>query len=219
MRIHKAGFGVILVAILIIALVVTVLVAINANPVVLYSIGTVLLLLLLFVLRFFRHPYRKIDIAENQVIAPADGKIVAIEEVSEDEFIKDKRIQISIFMSVWNVHINWLPVLGKVVQSLHFNGRYMAAWLPKSSNENERSIVVIETKNSGKILVKQIAGAVARRIITYAKPNDEIKAGDQLGFIRFGSRVDVLLPLDSEIKVSLNEIVIGGKTLLAVLPK
>jgi phosphatidylserine decarboxylase len=122
-------------------------------------------------------------------------------------------------MSVWNVHINWLPVLGKVVQALHFNGRYMAAWLPKSSNENERSVVVIETKNSGKILVKQIAGAVARRIITYAKPNDEIKAGDQLGFIRFGSRVDVLLPLGSEIKVSLNDKVTGGKTLLALLPK
>lgn len=219
MRIHKAGFGVILVAMLIIALVITVLVAINAHPVVLYVIGTVLLLLLLFVLRFFRHPYRRIEIGENQVIAPADGKIVTIEEVREDEFIKEKRIQISIFMSVWNVHINWLPVLGKVVQALHFNGRYMAAWLPKSSNENERSVVVIETKNSGKILVKQIAGAVARRIITYAKPNDEIKAGDQLGFIRFGSRVDVLLPLGSEIKVSLNDKVIGGKTLLAVLPK
>lgn len=219
MRIHKAGFGVILVAMLIIALVITVLVAISAHPVVLYVIGTVLLLLLLFVLRFFRHPYRRIEIGENQVIAPADGKIVTIEEVSEDEFIKEKRIQVSIFMSVWNVHINWLPVLGKVVQALHFNGRYMAAWLPKSSNENERSVVVIETKNSGKILVKQIAGAVARRIITYAKPNDEIKAGDQLGFIRFGSRVDVLLPLGSEIKVSLNDKVTGGKTLLALLPK
>ncbi|MDA3891457.1 MAG: phosphatidylserine decarboxylase family protein [Salinivirgaceae bacterium] len=217
MRIHKAGIGVILVTLLLCAAIVTVLVLLSTPLMVLYSIGIVLCLLSLFVLRFFRNPKRKITITEKQVIAPADGKVVAIEEIVEDQFLNDKRIQVSIFMSVWNVHINWLPVLGKVVQALHYNGRYMAAWLPKSSAENERSVVVIETVNSGKIMVKQIAGAVARRIITYPKADTEIKAGDQLGFIRFGSRVDVLLPVDSKINVSLNDRVIGGKTLLAEL--
>jgi len=219
MRIHKAGISVILVTILFITLVLTILFATGTHHVVFYTVGLLLSLLLLFVLRFFRNPKRRIEISENQVIAPSDGKVVAIEEVTENEFIKDKRIQVSIFMSVWNVHINWLPVLGKVVQSLHFNGRYMAAWLPKSSTENERSVVIIESKNAGKIMVKQIAGAVARRIITYAKEGDSISAGDQLGFIRFGSRVDVLLPVNSVIKVKLNDKVTGGITLLAELPK
>lgn len=219
MKIHKAGFGVILVTLLICAAILTLQVFFNAHKLVIYITSGACTLLLLFVLRFFRKPNRKIEISEKQVIAPADGKIVAIEEVEENEFIKDKRIQVSIFMSVWNVHINWLPVLGKVLKSLHFSGRYMAAWLPKSSTENERSVVVIETLNSGKILVKQIAGAVARRIITYAKDNDSINAGDELGFIRFGSRVDVLLPVDSKINVKIEDKVTGGKTLLAELPK
>lgn len=219
MKIHKAGIGVILVTVLLVTLILSLLALIRVNAIVFYSFSVVLGLLLLFVLRFFRNPTRKIEFDENQVIVPADGKVVAIEEVYEDEFIKDKRIQVSIFMSVWNVHINWLPTLGNVIQSIHFDGRYMAAWLPKSSTENERAVVVIETKNAGKILVKQIAGALARRIITYSKVNDTIKAGDQLGFIRFGSRVDVLLPLESTIKVKLDDKVKGGITLLAELPK
>jgi len=215
MRIHKAGFAVIAVTILLIFTILTPFVLLKAHPVVINSVGVILMILLLFVLRFFRNPYRKIEITANKIIAPADGKVVVIEEVNENEFIKDKRIQISIFMSVWNVHINWLPVLGKVIQSLHFDGRYMAAWLPKSSSENERAIVVIETLSKQKIVVKQIAGALARRIITYSKAGDEIKSGDQLGFIRFGSRVDILIPIDSKIKVNLNQKVTGGKTLLA----
>ncbi len=218
MKIHKAGIGVILVAVLLFSLIVVLLLALKVHPIVINVVGIVLSLLLLFVFRFFRKPMRKIKIGDNEVIAPADGKVVAIEEIYEDEFIKGKRIQVSIFMSVWNVHINWLPVLGKVVQSLHFSGRYMAAWLPKSSSENERSVVVIETKNAGKILVKQIAGAVARRIITYAKTDDIIYEGKELGFIRFGSRVDLLLPLNSSIKINLNDKVVGGKTLIAELP-
>ncbi len=219
MRIHKAGIGVLLVAAGIFSLIVSLLAIIHVNSIVLYSLSTGLAILLLFMLWFFRNPKRKITINENQVIAPADGKIVVIEEIFEDEYIKDKCIQISIFMSIWNVHINWMPVLGKVLQTLHFNGRYMAAWLPKASTENERSVILIETKSAGKILVKQIAGALARRIITYVKQNDSIMAGDQLGFIRFGSRVDVLIPVNSNVKVNLNDKVTGGKTLLAEFSK
>ncbi len=217
MKIHKAGYGVILILLFIELLLGGLLSMMQITPALFYSAIAILLLLLIFVVRFFRFPDRNITFTGNQIVAPADGKVVVIEEVNEDEFIKEKRIQISIFMSVWNVHINWLPVLGKVVQSLHFDGRYMAAWLPKSSSENERAVVVIESMNWGKILVKQIAGAMARRIITYAKENDEVKPGNQLGFIRFGSRVDVLIPVNSDIKVELNQKVTGGLTILAEL--
>ncbi|HAN00908.1 MAG TPA: phosphatidylserine decarboxylase family protein [Marinilabiliales bacterium] len=218
MRIHKAGFSVITVALLISGTLMTVLVLTKMPTWVLGGFGLIFFLLLAFIFRFFRFPNRKIEFDETMVVSPADGTIVAIEEVEENEFIKEKRIQISIFMSVWNVHINWYPVVGKILQSIHFDGKYMAAWLPKSSHENERSVVVIDTPKAGKILVKQIAGAVARRIITYAKPELECHAGDQLGFIRFGSRVDVLIPIGSEIKVQLNQKVTGGLTLLAKLP-
>ena len=219
MKIHKAGYSVIFVAILIFAVIFFSLVAFNSHIIALYTIGFALVLLLAFVIRFFRSPNRTINIEDNHVIASADGVIVAIEEISEDEFINKKCIQVSIFMSVWNVHINWLPVLGKITHTCHYSGKYMAAWLPKSSHENERAITIIETINSGKILVKQIAGAIARRIITYTKEGDVVEAGNQLGFIRFGSRVDVLLPVDSKIRVKIDEKVIGGITLLAELPK
>ncbi|MFA6403800.1 MAG: phosphatidylserine decarboxylase family protein [Salinivirgaceae bacterium] len=218
MRIHKAGFSVITTVILLFSFIMAIFVY-TASIAIIYISGFIFLTLLIFIFRFFRFPNRTIQFNQNQVISPADGTIVVIEEVEETDFIKEKRIQISIFMSVWNVHINWFPVIGTVIQSLHFNGRFMAARLPKSSHENERSVVVIETKNAGKVMVKQIAGAVARRIITYTKPEQTIKAGDQLGFIRFGSRVDVLLPVDSKIHVKLNQKVTGGLTLLADLPQ
>jgi phosphatidylserine decarboxylase len=219
MKIHKAGYSVILVAFLLFSFIIALLAYLKTTVLVLYPISFIFLLLFAFVLRFFRKPKRNITFNEQEIIAPADGTIVTIEEVEETEFIKEKRIQVSIFMSIWNVHINWIPAIGKIVQSLHFDGRYMAAWLPKSSHENERAVVVIETKNSGKILVKQIAGALARRIITYAKPGQTCKAGEELGFIRFGSRVDLLLPLDSKIHVKLDQKVSGGLTKIADLPK
>lgn len=218
MRTHKAGFSVITVVILLFTVIMAVLVY-TASIAVINISGFIFIALLIFIFRFFRFPNRTIQFNQNQVISPADGTIVVIEEVEETEFIKEKRIQISIFMSVWNVHINWFPVIGTVIQSIHFNGRFMAARLPKSSHENERSVVVIETENAGKVMVKQIAGTVARRIITYAKPEQTIIAGDQLGFIRFGSRVDVLLPVGSKIHVNLNQKVTGGLTLLADLPQ
>ncbi len=218
MRIHKAGYSVIAVALLISATLMAVLILTKSPVWALSSIGCILFLILAFIFRFFRFPNRNIEFDETMVISPADGTIVTIEEIEENEFIKEKRIQVSIFMSVWSVHINWFPVIGKVIQSLHFDGKYMAAWLPKSSHENERSVVVIDTPKAGKILVKQIAGAVARRIITYAKPDQTCKTGDQLGFIRFGSRVDVLIPVGSKIMVQMNQKVTGGLTLLAKLP-
>jgi phosphatidylserine decarboxylase len=174
-------------------------------------------LITLFVLRFFRNPNRKIEFNENQVIAPADGKVVTIEEIEQHDFIEGRRIQVSIFMSVWNVHINWVPVTGEIKQVLHFDGKFLVAKAPKSSYLNERSVIVIQPKNAPAILVKQIAGAVARRIITYVKPGVMANAGDQLGFIRFGSRVDVLLPLEYKVKVNIGQKVTGGKTLLAEL--
>ncbi len=214
MKIHKAGYPVILVYVLISLIIIT-LVYLTKNNIAITTVSIALFLLLVFILRFFRFPKRKIIFTENQIIAPADGKIVVIEEIDEKEYCNEKRIQVSIFMSVWNVHINWFPSYGKVKQSLHFNGRYMAAWLPKASYENERSVVIIEPPTGGDIVVKQIAGAVARRVITYAKPGDIIVPGQQMGFIRFGSRVDVLLPTNYKIKVQLNQKAVGGKTILA----
>lgn len=219
MKIHKAGYSVILVAFLLFLSLIALLVYTNVRAFVFYPLLTFFILLFAFIIRFFRKPKRNIQFNEKEVFAPADGTIVSIEEVEETEFIKEKRLQVSIFMSVWNVHINWVPVIGKVIRSIHFNGRYMAAWLPKSSHENERSVIIIETVNSGQILVKQIAGALARRIITYAKPENECKAGEELGFIRFGSRVDILLPVDSTIHVKMDQKVTGGLTKIADLPK
>ena len=217
MKIHKAGYSVILVYALIAISIILLLIYFKVSKYILYPAEAAFFILFMFIIRFFRSPKRNIVFGNNQVIAPADGKVVAIEEIDEKEFINGKCIQISIFMSIWNVHINWAPVLGKVLSTNHFNGRYMAAWLPKSSEENERQITLIESINSGKILVRQIAGAIARRIITYVDKGDEIKTGKQLGFIRFGSRVDVLIPVNSDIKVKLNDKVKGGESLIAEL--
>lgn len=214
MKIHKAGFGVILVLIIILALINTPLFLLTTS-IAKWIVFGISMGILLFVVRFFRYPNRKVTYADDVVITPADGKIVAVEEIEENDFIGEKRTQVSIFMSVWSVHINWFPMLGTVSVSEHFNGRYMAAWLPKSSTENERSVVVIDNEKHGKILIKQIAGAVARRIITYAKVGDKVKDGDQIGFIRFGSRVDVLLPSTFRINVKIGDMVKGGITKIA----
>lgn len=214
MKIHKAGFGVIAVLIIILTLI-NVPLFIFTTSIAKWIVFGFSMGVLLFVLRFFRFPNRQVSYSNDVVITPADGKVVAIEEVEETDFIGEKRTQVSIFMSVWSVHINWFPMLGTVTVSEHFNGRYMAAWLPKSSTENERSVVVIDNEKHGKILIKQIAGAVARRIITYSKVGDKVKDGDQIGFIRFGSRVDVLLPLSFDINVKIGDMVKGGITKIA----
>ncbi len=172
------------------------------------------LILFLFIISFFRLPNRLLSVHESQIICPADGKVVVIEEVTEEEYFKDKRIQVSIFMSPANVHVNRNPISGDVVYSQYHKGKYLVAWHPKSSTENERHSVVIENEN-GQLLVKQIAGALAKRIVNYLKPGVEVSQGNEMGFIKFGSRVDVLLPLHASIEVKLNQKVKGGVTVLA----
>ncbi len=175
------------------------------------------------VLNFFRCPIRFLDIDTDEhdinkvVVAPADGKVVVIEEVTEDEYFHDRRMMVSIFMSLFNVHANWFPVCGKVVSVHHQNGNYHKAWLPKASEENEHADVMIETANGIRVLCRQVAGAVARRIVTYAKEGEDCEIDDHLGFIKFGSRVDVYLPLGTEILVKMGQSTTGDQTMIAKL--
>lgn len=173
--------------------------------------------LFLIILQFFRSP--SISIAQNQthVLCPADGKVVVIEETTETEYLKDKRIQVSVFMSPVNVHINRNPISGVVKYFKYHPGKYLVAWHPKSSTENERTTVVTENSAGTQILFRQIAGALARRIVWYVKEGDVVEQGDQFGFIKFGSRVDVFLPLGTDIKVAIGDVVKGGRTVLAEL--
>lgn len=167
---------------------------------------------------FFRCPIRLFGgEIENTVVAGADGKVVVVEEVEENEYFHDRRIMVSIFMSLTNVHANWFPVEGFVKLVEHQNGNFHKAWLPKASMENERTTVVIETPAGEEVLVRQIAGAVARRIVTYARPDEECYIDEHLGFIKFGSRVDVFLPLTAEVKVKLGQATTGNQTVIAKL--
>lgn len=172
----------------------------------------------LMALNFYRCPIRYFNgDTEKLVVAPADGKIVVVEEVDEHEYFHDKRLMISIFMSPLNVHANWFPVDGKVMFVKHFNGNYHKAWLPKASEENEHADIMIETPNGQQVLVRQIAGAMARRIVTYAKENEECYIDEHLGFIKLGSRVDVYLPMTAKACVTLNQPTIGDQTVIAKL--
>ena len=183
-----------------------------------YSVALITSLFFLLVLNFFRSPARRFPYdSEGLVIAPADGTIVAIEEVMENEILHRRCLQISIFMSIFNVHANWFPVNGTVKHVSHNNGRFMAAYLPKSSTENERSTIIITTRNGVDVLTRQIAGAIAKRIVTYAKPGDKCHVDEQMGFIKFGSRVDVYLPVDTEILVEMDQKVTGNQTPIARL--
>lgn len=174
-------------------------------------------LLMIKVLFFFRAPKRVISLNENNILAPADGKIVVIEKIKDDEFIVGEYQQVSIFMSMLNAHVNWVPVSGIVRYTKHHHGKYLVAWHPKSSKENERTTVVLDNEKGKLIKIRQIAGLVARRIVCYAKENGHVIQGKELGFIKFGSRVDILLPLEANIKVQINEKVVGGKTVIAEL--
>lgn len=172
----------------------------------------------LVIVNFFRCPIRIFNgETENTAVAAADGKVVVIEEVDENEYFRDRRIMVSIFMSVTNVHANWFPVEGIVKKVEHHNGNFHKAWLPKASTENERSTIVIETPSGQEVLVRQVAGAVARRIVTYAHPDEDCFIDEHLGFIKFGSRVDVFLPLDSEILVRIGQKTVGNQTVVARL--
>lgn len=173
------------------------------------------LILLGIILQFFRNPKRNTIINKNQIIAPVDGKIVVIEEVVESEYFKDKRRQISIFMSPFNVHVTRYPINGKVKFSKYHPGKYLVAWHPKASTENERTTIVVENSSVGKILYRQIAGALARRIVNYAKVDDIAVQGEDAGFIKFGSRVDIYIPLDMKVTVNLDQVAKGGETVIA----
>lgn len=174
--------------------------------------------LLVFVTYFFRSPTRIVEVSDdNLLIAPADGRIVVVEPTVENEYFHEKRLQVSIFMSPFNVHANWYPIEGTVLVSEHQDGRHQGAWLPKSSTENERSLVVIETESKVQLAVRQIAGAMARRIVTYAKSGHRAQRNEQFGFIKFGSRVDIYLPLDTEIFVKVGEAVTGNETIIGRL--
>ena len=215
-KIHHEGTNIILILL-------AILLAINI-PVWFYAkaafvpVVSVSALLWLCVVNFFRSPRRRYTgERENMVLSSADGKVVALEETFEDEYLHQRVIQVSVFMTVFNVHANWFPVDGEVIMSKHHSGRFMAAYLPKSSTENERSTVVIKTKNGQEILVRQIAGAMARRIVTYAEPGNEANIEDHMGFIKFGSRIDIYLPLDAEILVKLGDKTTGGITPVARL--
>ncbi len=176
------------------------------------------LFLFITVLQFFRHPSRKWVLAgANEIVCPADGKVVVIEEAEETEFFKDKRIQVSVFMSPINVHVNRNPISGVVKYFKYHPGKYLLAWDPKSSTDNERTTVVVENDNGIQVLFRQIAGALARRIVWYVKEGDKVKQAEEFGFIKFGSRVDLFLPLGTEINVQLGQAVKGGITVLAKL--
>ncbi len=184
-------------------------------PSLLFGITILSILFFLLVLQFFRSPKRAIIIPDDNLIyAPADGKIVTIEEVNESEYFEDKRIQISIFMSPTNVHVNRNPISGTVNYFKYHPGKYLVAWHPKSSTENERTTTVIDN-GQVEILLRQIAGAVAKRIVNYVSVGEEVEQGEEMGFIKFGSRVDLFLPLDAKIEVSLNQKVKGNRTVIA----
>jgi phosphatidylserine decarboxylase len=216
MRIHKEGFLVIAAA-LIIWLVCNFVVWMTGELYFRCFTFITTTTILIFVMRFFRYPRRVIELMPDSVLSPADGQIVVIEETYESEYFNDHRLQVSVFMSVNNVHINWIPVPGIVKYFKHHRGNFMAAYLPKSSTGNERATTVIEMADGTEILVRQIAGAVAKRIISYPKVNDKVNQKNELGFIRFGSRVDLFLPAGTKVNVDLCQNVTGSQTVIAYL--
>jgi phosphatidylserine decarboxylase len=215
MRIHKEGFATILITTIIVAVIIllTVLLIMPRYPILGWLIAVGVSGLLIFILSFFRIPRREHTEGDDVIVAPCDGTVVVIEEVEADEYFKDRRLQLSIFMSPLNVHVNRNPVSGEVMYSQYHKGKFLVAWHPKSSTENERHSVVYK-QGDKEMLVKQIAGALAKRIVNYLKPGDAVRQGGEMGFIKFGSRVDLLLPLDTKLDIKMNQKVKGGVTIL-----
>lgn len=191
----------------------------SSCPMVSYTFAGITTIIYLVIVNFFRCPIRHYedDDTDGLIIAPADGKIVVIEEVEENEYFHDRRLMVSIFMSLFNVHANWAPCDGKVKLVRHHDGRFKATWLPKASTENERSTVVITASNGQDILVRQVAGAMARRIVTYLREGDECEIDEHMGFIKFGSRVDIYLPIGTKVDVELGQRTTGNETIIARL--
>ena len=219
MRAHKEGQVTLWIVVALILIVNYAIIKLTHNLYIIYPSLAVSFFFYLFIRYFFRIPNRVAISDEMAIIAPCDGKVVVIENRFEDEFLNAERKQISIFMSPLDVHINWFPVSGKVIYSTHHKGSHGVAWAPKSSTENEHSTVVLETENKLQVLVRQIAGAMARRVVCYAKDGEYASQNDHLGFIKFGSRVDLFLPEEYEIKIDLNQKVIGSQTVIARLKK
>jgi phosphatidylserine decarboxylase len=218
MTIHKEGFRIIafsFITLFILNIVVYYFTSDIQWISILLSIASIVLLFL--IIWFFRNPNRTFSPDETVVIAPADGKVVVIEETGENEYFKDKRIQVSIFMSPLNVHINHYPISGKVVYYKYHEGDYLVAWHPKSSTHNERTTIVLKSPSGIELLLRQIAGSVARRVVCYSEVDTDVIQGDQLGFIKFGSRVDIFLPLSAKIDIELNQKVMANRTVIARL--
>lgn len=216
MKIHKEGYTIILVFFLILSGIDTGIFFLTYQwPILFWPLMAASLIFFILIVRFFRVPNRTPVIEDGKIICPSDGKVVVIEEVEETEYYNDKRIQVSVFMSPLNVHIQWFPINGIVKYFKYHPGLYLVAWHPKSSTDNERTSIVVEDSQGRSVLFKQIAGAVARRICWYCKEGDEAKQGQDFGFIKFGSRVDLLLPLDAKIKVDLEQKVVGSQTVIA----
>jgi len=216
MTIHKEGYPSIIITVIVVSIInLCTHYFCSAYPIVLWLGYALSAFLLIVILQFFRSPARTVIIDDNNIIAPADGKVVVIEQVTETEYFNDKRIQISIFMSPLNVHINRYPIGGIVKYVKYHPGLYLVAWHPKSSTENERTTIVVKHKNGKEVMFRQIAGAMARRIVNYAKEDAAAVQGDEFGFIKFGSRVDLLLPPSVKVKVNLEEKVKGRVTVIA----
>jgi phosphatidylserine decarboxylase len=216
MSIHKEGYKIILFGFILLLLFnVLINILISDKMFLKWILGISSTALFLFLLFFFRLPARKIEPDPGLIYAPADGKVVVIEETEEKEYFRDQRLQVSIFMSPFNMHSNRYPVSGKVKYVGYHPGHYMVAWHPKSSELNERSTIVIETDQGKEILIRQIAGALARRIVTYSRENQKVMQGDELGFIKFGSRVDIFLPLGTEIEIPILQQVRANKSIIA----
>ncbi|MBQ0787206.1 MAG: phosphatidylserine decarboxylase family protein [Oceanihabitans sp.] len=212
---HKEGYKIITITFILVVvfcLLIDTFVGIHWLQIALFAVVGVFLYL---ILQFFRNPKRNTVNNDNNVVSPVDGKVVVIEEVFEKEFFNEKRLQVSVFMSPLNVHVTRYPINGKVVFSKYHPGKFLVAWHPKSSEENERTTVVVENTSYGQVLYRQVAGALAKRIVNYAKEGDAAIQGSDSGFIKFGSRVDLYLPLDTKIKVSLNQKVRGGESIIA----
>ncbi|RMA57854.1 phosphatidylserine decarboxylase family protein [Ulvibacter antarcticus] len=212
---HKEGYKIILIALSICIVITLLMGTFVENDTIRGIVVGILVVFLILILQFFRNPKRNFIANDSQVLSPVDGKVVVIEEVFEKEYFKEKRLQVSVFMSPINVHVTRYPVGGKVVFSKYHPGKFLVAWHPKSSEENERTTVVVKSQGFGDVLYRQIAGAMAKRIVNYAKEGQEVSQATDSGFIKFGSRVDVFLPLDTKINVTLNQKVSGGLTVLA----
>ena len=212
---HKEGIKILAKALLIIIVINLIVDRIDINRDYQYIIFSVTIVFFILIAQFFRNPKRKIKASDSHILAPVDGEVVAIEEVFVKEFFNEKRLKISIFMSPLNVHVTRYPISGKVVYNQYHKGKFLVAWHPKSSSDNEQTSIVVRTKNFGDVMYKQIAGAMARRIVNYAQIESQVQQGFDSGFIKFGSRVDVLLPLSAKKKVNLNDDVKGAETIIA----